>query len=95
MDLETLTDVMLDYMTEFQKVACQGTVDEKRRFIRAFTKGIELDPRNGKGRAQFFILPDFAALSRFELYPPGRATTARSSFNVVAGAGFEPATSRL
>ena len=80
---------VLDYMQDFGKVVAEGTVDEKRRFIRAFTKGIELDPETNKGQAQLYMLPDPASLSRCP------STSAESLFCMVAGAGFEPATSRL
>ena len=70
-------------------------MDEKRSFVRAFAKRIELDPESRKGQAQLFMLPDLAAATRYELHPPGRAATAKSSFSMVAGAGFEPAAFRL
>ena len=31
-------------MGEFEKVASEGTVDEKRRFVRAFVQRIEIEP---------------------------------------------------
>ena len=88
-DLDGLTDAMVSYMGEFEKVLAEGTIDEKRSFMRAFTKEIELDPQTGKGRAQLFMLPDPAAATR------NAPATANSSLIMVAGAGFEPATFRL
>ena len=57
----------------------EGTIEEKRSFIRAFTKGIELDPEGGKGRAQLYLLPDLTAIG---------GETARSSLEMVAGARY-------
>jgi len=80
LDFDELTQVMLDYMEDFEGMLAYGTVDEKRTFIRAFTKKIELDPHNGTGRAQVFIIPDLAVASRYE------PATQRSSLTPVAGA---------
>ena len=87
-DPEELVGAMLDCMAEFQQVAAEGTVEEKRSFIRAFTGTVELDPETGKGRAELLYLPKETALS-------GDPENAASSFTMVAGAGFEPATFRL
>jgi len=89
MDLDQVTEVMLEYMKDFENVVAQGTVDEKRRFIRAFAKEIELDPESGTGRAQVFVIPDLTVAVRNE------PATEKSSLISVAGAGFEPATSGL
>ena len=35
----------------------EGTIEEKRLFLRAFLKSIELDPVGGKGQAMFTLLP--------------------------------------
>jgi len=64
-----------------RNVASEGTVDEKRRFIRAFTRRIELDPETGKGRAELLYIPNDAAFS-------GDCENAASSFPVVAGARY-------
>ena len=82
-DPEELTDAMLDYMGEFQQVAAEGTVEEKRSFIRAFTGTVELDPETGKGRAELLYLPKETALT-------GESESAASSFSVVAGARYTP-----
>ncbi len=81
-DLDELTEALLGYMRCFQEVVSEGTVEEKRSFIRAFTNKIELDPETGKGRAQVLMLPDLTAATRYE------PATAKSSFKVVAGARF-------
>ena len=65
LDMEGLLDELLGYLSDLQTVAGEGTVEERRRFVRAFTKTIELDPESGKGRAQLPMLPDLAAAPRF------------------------------
>ena len=72
---------MLTYMEEFDKVVRKGTIEEKRSFIRAFTKRVELDPEGDRGRAQLYLLPDLAAIG-------GEST--RSSLSMVAGARYAP-----
>ena len=61
-DPDELTEAMLTYMEDFQRVVGEGTVEEKRRFIRAFTGKVELDPETGKGRAELLYLPKEEAL---------------------------------
>jgi polyhydroxyalkanoate synthesis regulator phasin len=56
-DLDALVPVVLDYMKNFERVAAEGTVEEKRAFLRAFTRKIELDPATGTGRLEIFSLP--------------------------------------
>jgi hypothetical protein len=48
-------------MRDFEKVVAEGTVEEKRSFIRAFTRRVELDPETGEGLAEIYDLPDFTA----------------------------------
>ena len=62
----------------------QGTVDERRRLIRAFVQEIRLDPRTGEGQAQILMLPDLSAEARLE------PTTEKSSFTMVAGVRYAP-----
>jgi len=80
-DLDELADAVMGCMESFRDVAAEGTVDEKRRFIRAFTGKVELDPETGKGRAELFYLPKETALT-------GDPENAASSFRVVAGARY-------
>jgi len=81
-DLDELTDAMLGYMEEFDEVVAEGTVEERRAFIRAFVTKVELDPAEGRGRAQLLSIPRLTAL------PLGGDNAAKSSFNMVAGARF-------
>ena len=42
---------------DFKQVFAEGSVEEKRLFIRAFLTEINLDPRTGEGEARFILLP--------------------------------------
>ena len=76
-------------MARFDEVVAAGTVDEKRRFLRAFTRRIELDPDTGHGLVELYSLPTQTAL------PPKSCNAANSSLILVAGVGFEPTASGL
>ena len=89
-DVEQLIPEVLGYMEGFDEVVEAGTVDEKRRFLRAFIRRVELDPDTGRGRAELYSLPTQTASSAKDT-----SDAANSSFIMVAGAGFEPATSGL
>ena len=80
-DLDELTDAMMGYLESFEQVASEGTVDEKRRLVRAFTHKLELDPETGRGHAELLYLPKDEALSN-------DPESALSSFYMVAGASF-------
>ena len=64
-------------------VAAQGTIEEKRSFLRAFTRRVELDPDAGRGRLELYCLPRIQASS------PGGNDALNSSFQMVAGARYE------
>ena len=89
LDMEGLLDALLDCMRDLETVVGQGTVDEKRHPVRAFTKRIELGPQTGNSRAQLPMLPDLAAAIRYG------SPTAKSSFGMVAEEGLEPPTRGL
>ena len=88
-DLDEAVREMTGMLSSFGEVMQEGSIDERRRVIRAFVRQIRLDPRSHEGRAEVFALPDFEAVARYQ------ATASQSSFQVVAGAGFEPAIFRL
>ena len=79
-DLDELAGAMVGYLGEFSQVLAGGTIDERRTVIRAFCKQIRLDPRNGEGRAELFMLPDLTTAAGHE------AAAIKSSFPMVAGA---------
>ena len=90
-DLDAVVSALLDYMKQFGQVAAEGTVEEKRSFLRAFARTVELDPETGKGRLEIYSLPVMAAVQEKKDSPDGHP----SSLTLVAGVGFEPTTSGL
>ncbi len=56
-EIERLIDQAVEMAGEFRRAFAEGTVHEKRLFLRAFLTGIELDPTKGAGRAMFILLP--------------------------------------
>ena len=88
-DINKLLPEFIGYLDSFREVAATGTVEEKRLLVRAFTHRVELDPEKGVGTAQMYLLPKNTAL-------PAKANNAANLLlSLVAGAGFEPATSGL
>ena len=83
LEVETVIPEVLGYMERFDEVVAAGTVDEKRRFLRAFTRRVELDPDTGRGRAELYSLPTQTAL------PADADNAGNSSLLMVAGAGFD------
>jgi len=66
-DLEALTDELLAYMRTLDQMVAEGTVAQKRRFIRAFVKRIDVDPDSQERRIQLMQLP-LRALASAPLY---------------------------
>jgi len=64
-------------MKDFKRVAEEGTIEEKRSFLRAFCQKIELSPGTHQGRALFYAIPEPSALAK------------DSSLILVAGACYE------
>ena len=88
-DIDKLLPEFIGYLDSFRQVAATGTVEEKRLLVRAFTHRIELDPENREGKLELYLLPRSTAL-------PAKANNAVNPLlSLVAGAGFEPATSGL
>lgn len=80
MDLDQAVREMTSMLGSFAEVMQEGSIDERRRVIRAFVREVRLDPQTHEGRAEIFALPDFEAVTRYQ------ATASKSSFQVVAGA---------
>ena len=81
-DIEKATEEMLGFLREFDKVLAGGSIDERRRVIRAFVKEIRLDPQTNESQALLFNLPEPEGLTQLE------PATSDSSFRMVAGARF-------
>ncbi len=62
-EIGRLIDQAVELAGEFKTAFAEGTNEEKRLFLRAFLKRIELDPANGKGVAIFILLPNIAKCS--------------------------------
>jgi len=56
-EIVRLIDQAVELAGEFKTAFAEGTIEEKRLFLRAFLKGIELDPTKGVGRVMFILLP--------------------------------------
>ncbi len=54
-DLDALTDEMLAYMECFDQIAAEGTVEEKRRFARAFVSSVSVGPGSRRGQSQAIV----------------------------------------
>ena len=74
----------------FVEVFSTGTPEEKRQYAHLFVKKIEVDPDTGDILMHLFSRPPFLAQK-------GKPASEETGFRigVVAGAGFEPATSGL
>jgi DNA invertase Pin-like site-specific DNA recombinase len=57
LEINRLIDQAIELAGEFKTAFAEGTIDEKRLFLRAFLKQIELDPVAGKGQATLITLP--------------------------------------
>jgi DNA invertase Pin-like site-specific DNA recombinase len=79
-DPETVVDTILDGLKDAGRLFEHGTMEERKRVIRAFVEGLTLDGASQSAELRIKRLP--------EPDPAG----AGSSFDMVAGAGFEPAT---
>ena len=79
-DPEAVVDAILEGLADARQLFEQGTMEERKRVVRAFVEGIRLDAASEVAEITMKKLP--------EPDLPG----AGSSFVLVAGTGFEPAT---
>ena len=100
--IDSMIPQLLRYLASFEKGVAEGTVDEKRRFLRAFIRRVALDPKTGTGRAEIYDLPVFSVQEKKAnrsgrpcFHRDNRECGQPSSFQMVAGVGFEPTTSGL
>ena len=78
----------------FAEVFAQGTNEEKRAFARLFVKRIKVDPGTGDVLMHLFSRPPMPVSRGGQKRTPASAETG-VRIGMVAGAGFEPATSGL
>ena len=62
-EINRLIDQAVELAREFKTAFAEGTIEEKRLFLRAFLKRIEHDPANGKGVALFILQPNIVKYS--------------------------------
>ncbi len=78
----------------FAEVFAQGTNEEKRAFARLFVKKTDIDPATGDVWMYLFSRPPGLAAHAGQKRTPASEETG-AAIGLVAGAGFEPATSGL
>ncbi|MDP8240827.1 MAG: recombinase family protein, partial [Candidatus Hatepunaea meridiana] len=62
-EFNRLIDQAVELAGKFKTAFAEGTVEDKRLFLRAFLKEIELDPVKGKGLVMFVFLPGMDAIT--------------------------------
>ena len=77
---EAVVEIILEGLANAQRLFEHGTMEERKRVIRAFVEGLTIDGQSQSGEIRMKKLP-----------APDVPSTG-SSFDLVAGAGFEPAT---
>ncbi|MDX1440187.1 MAG: recombinase family protein [Rubricoccaceae bacterium] len=80
-DADAVANDVVARMRVFPEVFEEGTIEEKKDFVRLFVDGIRVDPGKGHVTVQIRRFP-----------APESLDTGNASFGMVAGAGFEPAT---
>ena len=56
-DLEAATRDALAYLARFRDVLEEGTLEQRKEFLRSFVAGIEIDPDAARGTITFYELP--------------------------------------
>jgi hypothetical protein len=77
-DVDAIVADAMGSLGRFQEVMDQGSLEEKKSFLRAFVGRIKILPGKGRGTVEYFKIPDLE-----------RILAGKSSFNVVAGVRFE------
>ena len=78
---DALVDAILDGLSDARRLFDHGTMEERKRVIRAFVENLTVDGIGGTGELRTKRIPDAIPLGSI-----------RDSFKVVAGTGFEPVT---
>jgi hypothetical protein len=73
-DMEAVIADAVGSFRGFQEIMDQGSLEEKKSFLRAFVGRIRIFPGKGRGTVEYFKIPDLE-----------RILAGKSSFNVVAG----------
>ena len=81
LDADALAAEIVEAMSGFEALFEEGTLEEQKEFIRLFVEKIELNAEEKR------------AVVRIRRFPaPASLVTGNSSFQLVAGVGFEPTT---
>jgi len=80
-DPEAAVDIILEGLADASRLFEHGTMEERKRVVRAFVEGLTIDGLSGSGEV------------RMKKLPAPELPSTGSSFDMVAGARFEPATS--
>ncbi len=80
-DPEAVVNTILEGLTDARRLFGQGTMEERKRVVRAFVETLTLNGMSQTGELRIKKLP----------MPPSRGTGS-SSFESLAGVGFEPTT---
>ena len=75
---DALVDAILEGLSDARRLFDHGTMEERKRVVRAFVENLAVDGVNGTGELRTKRVPDALGI--------------RDSFKVVAGTGFEPVT---
>jgi DNA invertase Pin-like site-specific DNA recombinase len=95
-EIDEIIDEAMAMAGDYRRVFAEGSVEEKRYFLRAFLSKIELDPTTGEGKARFVLLPGLKPQNMPEFVENSNKKAPKgaemSSELLVAGGGFEPPT---
>ena len=80
-DPEVAVDIILEGLADASRLFKHGTMEERKRVVRAFVEGLTIDGLSGSGEV------------RMKKLPAPELPSTGSSFDMVAGARYEPATS--
>ncbi|MBI2930485.1 MAG: recombinase zinc beta ribbon domain-containing protein [Planctomycetes bacterium] len=85
--VEAVSREILGNLARLEQVLEAGSIAEVKAILRTYIGRIDVDPKNGKARIGFLRMPTRALVSE--------GVQSRTRISMVAGAGFEPATSGL
>ena len=56
-DVEATVDAIVAQLADFERVAAQGTIEERKQFVRGLIESIAIHPHRGRGEAHLKRLP--------------------------------------
>ena len=95
-EIDEIIDEAMAMASDCRRVFKEGSIEEKRYFLRAFLSRIDLDPSTGEGQARFVLLPGLKPQNMPNIVMNDNKKDLKgaemSSELLVAGGGFEPPT---